>query len=104
MFSSTSRITEGGDDNIVEVSPLKHATKSHTKKRPLPDDDKVIEVEAHGKRASLRSLCNDDSDDDVKGVSKKASKATKKKGEMKAVVIKEKRRASGRGSGDLFQK
>jgi hypothetical protein len=92
MFSSTSCITEGGDDDIVKVSPLKHAAKSHTKKRPLPDDDEVIEVEAHGKRASLRSLYDDDSDDDVKGVSKKASKATKKKGETKVVVIKEEKR------------
>jgi hypothetical protein len=85
MFSSTSCITEGGDDDIVEVSSLKHATKSHTKKRPLPDNDKVIKVEAHRKRASLWSLYNYNSDDNVKGVTKKASKATKKKGVTKAV-------------------
>src|SRR6202040_47294 len=75
MFSSKSRITEGSDDDVIELSSSDHGAASRTKKRPLPDDEEVIEVEeARGKRASLRPLYDSDSDEKAVTKVKKGAK------------------------------
>ena len=83
MFSSKSHIAEDSDDDDVELSSPDPGTKSCAKKRPLPDDKDVIEVEVTcGKRSSLCTLY----DKDVKAVTKKVKKSVKK-GEAAAVKM-----------------
>jgi hypothetical protein len=83
MFSSKSRNAEDSEIEIIELPSSNHGTKSRAKKRPLPDGDEAIEVEeARGKRASLRTLY--DSDSDEKTAVTKVKKSTTKKAETSA--------------------
>jgi hypothetical protein len=84
IFSSKSRITEDSDNEIIELSSPDHNTKSRAKKRPLPDIDEVVEVEARGKRTSLRPLFDSDEPEDENKVVKKVKKGTMKKPEASA--------------------
>ena len=83
MFSSKSRVAEDSENEIIELPSSGHSAKSGAKKRPLPDGDEVIEVEeARGKRVSLRTLY--DSDSDEKTAAKKVKKSAAKKAETSA--------------------
>ena len=98
LFSSKSRIAENSDNEIIELPPPDHGTKSHSKKRALPDIDEVIEMEeTRGKRASLRSLY--DSDENEKTVAKKVKKSATKKVEASAARANDKGAARGKRGG-----